>query len=261
MTSMSSWLQANLFRARSAMAHLALLGLCGLSPAFAQETPDPVGNSAKDAPPASGAAVNEAGSANSEAGAAGRTPSGSTMGLRPEPVQTISHRLTSGERLRIYQASVFNPTTLTSPALGAAIDQWQDEPTEWGQGMAGYGRRLGSGLGRNLANKSIIFGVAALDGEDPRYFRSDSPGIVSRSGHAVVSAFISYREDGSRAPAYAHFAGAYGSSFLANSWYPPSKATAEQALVRGTTKLGMNAAMNVLREFWPDLKRRLHFGR
>jgi hypothetical protein len=183
------------------------------------------------------------------------------MGLRPEPVQTISHRLTADERLRIYRASVFNPTTLAAPALGAAIDQWQDEPTEWGQGMAGYARRFGSGLGRNLANKTIIFGVAALDGEDPRYFRSDSPGIASRSGHAIISAFISYREDGSRAPAYAHFAGAYGSSFLANSWYPHSKATTEQALVRGTTKLGMNAAMNVLREFWPDLRRRLHFGR
>ena len=203
------------------------------------------------------ASVTQAPESSASDAAPQASPSSPIMGLRPEP---ISHELSFDERVRIYRASVFSPTTVAMPAFGAAIDQWQDEPTEWEQGMAGYGRRLGSGVGKSLANKTIIFGVAALDGEDPRYFRSDSSGLASRARHAVVSAFVSYAEDGSRMPAYAHFAGAYGSAFVAMTWYPPSKSTTQHAMVQGTTKLGLNAAMNLLREFWPDVKRRLHFG-
>lgn len=201
----------------------------------------------------SGSRSDSAGLNNSQA-----QPDSQTMGLRPN---MVSHELSLDERKSIYRKSILSPTTFVSPALGAGIDQWQDEPTEWGQGMAGYGRRFGSALGRNVANKTIVFGTAALDGEDPRYFLSDSSGAFSRSRHAVASAFVSFREDGTRMPAYAHFAGAYGSSFLAMTWYPPSKSTAQHALVQGTTKVAMNAGMNLLREFWPDLKRHLPFGR
>lgn len=237
---------AIVIRIKIACIRLALCGFTTLLPVLAQEPSEATQNSTQ---------ISAANSQNAQAS------QDQTMGLRPEPPSSISHELTFHERMGIYRSSVLSITTFASPALGAGIDQWQDDPTEWGQGMAGYGRRFGSALGRNLANKTLIFGVSALDKEDPRYFASESDGFASRTKHAAVSAFVSYKEDGSRMPAYAHFAGAYGSSFLAMTWYPPSQSTAHHALVQGTTKLAMNAGMNVLREFWPDIKRHLHFGK
>ena len=255
---MTIWRWVPRLRVSKVPVHLMLYGTLVLLPAAAQEN-----SSDSTAPKAQSSDPSESRTApaiSNESSVAPAQRDAQTMGLRPQLSESVSHELTLDERLSIYRKSILSPTTVVSPALGAGIDQWQDEPTEWGQGMAGYGRRFGSAIGRNLANKSIIFGTAALDGEDPRYFSSDATGTFLRSKHALVSAFVSYREDGSRMPAYAHFAGAYGSSFLAMTWYPPSKSTAQHALVQGTTKIAMNAGMNLLREFWPDLKRRLHFG-
>jgi hypothetical protein len=171
------------------------------------------------------------------------------------------HELTFGDRVRIYRHSVFSPLTLFGPAVGAGFGLLENEPPEWGQGAAGYGRRFGSSIGRSLSNKTFVFSIAAIDGEDPRYFPSRDGGILARSGHAIASTFVSYRGDGSRMPAISVFAGAYGSAFLANTWYPPSKATTRHALEQGTSKLGSTVGLHLLREFWPDIKRGFHIGR
>ena len=169
------------------------------------------------------------------------------------------HELTFGERVEIYRRSVFSPLTFIGPAFGAGIGLWENEPAEWGQGMAGYGRRFGSSIGRTLSNKTIVFGIAAIDGEDPRYIPSEENGLLARSRHAVVSTFVSQRGDGSHMPAISVFAGAYGSAFIANTWYPPSKATTRHALEQGSSKLASTVGFHLLHEFWPDIRAKLHF--
>jgi hypothetical protein len=174
---------------------------------------------------------------------------------RPED---FSHPLTLGDRLRIYGRVVVSPPTALGPALGAAVTQWEDEPPEWRQGAKGYGRRFASGYGRNLIGDTISFGIAALDGEDPRYSPSKDTRILARTGHAIASTFVSRREDGTRRPAFANFAGIYGAAFIADAWYPSSRVTVPYALERGSTALASNVAYHVLVEFWPQIKKVLH---
>jgi hypothetical protein len=176
-------------------------------------------------------------------------------------VDLSNRHLTLGDRLQIYRHSVFSPLTFIGPTVGAGLGLWENEPAEWGQGAAGYGRRFGSSMGRTLSVKTITFAVAALDGEDPRYIPSEQSGLVARSRHAIAATFVSRREDGSRLPAISLFVAAYGSAFLANTWYPPSKSTVPHALQQGSTKLLSTTGLHLLHEFWPDIKRMLHFQR
>jgi hypothetical protein len=167
-------------------------------------------------------------------------------------------RLTFGERFRIYRHSVINPDSLLSPAFGAALGQASNEPPEWGQGISGYGTRLASAYGRLVINRTIRFGVAALDHEDPRFSYSNESGFWRRFRYASVHYVVARTDSGEQIPAFSRFAGTYGAAFIADEWYPESRANTGHALVRGSTALAAGWGWNVLREFWPDIKKALH---
>ena len=159
--------------------------------------------------------------------------------------------LTLGERFDIYRHAILRPYSVVGPALGAGIGQWEDEPPGWGQGGQGYGRRIASGMGRQLISETIRFGVAAADGEDPRYQRSNETGVWNRARYAIVETFTSRTSSGARIPAYSRFAGIYGAAFIANTWYPDNRATAGYALRRGSTALGSSVGFHLFEEFVP----------
>ena len=201
---------------------LPLWCLCLIVPALAQET---ASNSLPDSPSAEQHYVS--------------------------PSTTADHSLTFGERARTYGHDVFNPETIIGPAFGAGIGQWEDEPPGWRQGGEGYGKRFASGLARHTIDETIRFGFAAVDGEDPRYFRSADRSFWGRTRHAIVSTFVSDTTRGGRIPAFSRFAGAYGAAFISNVWYPDNRATAGDAARRGSTAVAASIGFHLLREFSP----------
>jgi hypothetical protein len=179
----------------------------------------------------------------------------------PRSLPLEARRITMRERLSIYRHSVFNPDSLLAPAFGAALAQASNEPPEWGQGASGYGTRLASGYGRLVINRTIRFGVAALDHEDPRFSYSNEAGFWRRFRYASVHYVVARTDSGQQIPAFSRFAGTYGAAFLANRWYPESRANTGHALLRGSTALAAGWAWNVFREFWPDIKNTLHHSK
>jgi hypothetical protein len=170
---------------------------------------------------------------------------------QPEPPFTLTQRY---EKLLW---TVAGPGAVIKTAAVAGIAQWRDKPPEWGQGMDGYGRRVGYRFLRRAVNNSIEFSVGALIGEDPRYFRSKSPAFWGRIGHAAGSAFVSPVEGGGRRVAFARFSGAYGGAWISNAWYPERLHSPGAVLRRGSYSLGGEILGNLWREFWPDVRRKL----
>jgi hypothetical protein len=148
--------------------------------------------------------------------------------------QTIDHSLTLGQRAAIWKRSVFNPETIFGPAIGAGI---------------------GSAIGRDVIGRTIMAGFAAMDGEDPRYFRLPGRSAWVRTRHAIVSTFVAPTASGRRIPAFSHFAGAYGAAFIANTWYPDRQANATDAARRGSISFGVGIGLNLLREFMPHFNK------
>jgi len=175
----------------------------------------------------------------------------------PQPVNTPV-QLTLHTRFKMYVHGTVSPVSLIGPAVGAGFGQWNNNPEQWGQGMAGYGRRFGSGVARNTIANTIAFGVAAIDHEDPRFMPSHESSILKRATHTVAGTFVTHTDRGNRIPAYSRFIGAYSASFIANTWYPESKATVGGGFQRGTTALLSTVAWRLLLEFGPDVWGRLH---
>lgn len=231
---------------------VALCALLLVGSAFAQQNAeaaaseidrqDHTGVAATDQSSESSEQQNQAPAAVPNAPSASRGASASVSSL------TLHHRFS------IYGHSLIRPYSVVGPAFGAGIGQWENEPPGWGQGAKGYAYRFGSGMARHVIAETIRFGVAAADSEDPRYHPSQESGVWNRTRNAILETFTSQTASGSRVPAYSRFVGIYGAAFIANSWYPDSRATPGYALRRGSTALGSSVGFNLFREFFPRKK-------
>jgi hypothetical protein len=140
-------------------------------------------------------------------------------------------------------------------AMGAAINQANNTPSEWGQGMAGFGRRLASSLGKHFVNKSIHFAVARMRHEEFGFHRSDKEGFGPRLKYALVSVLITHKTTtGKPTIAAGELSGAFGSGLISRLWQPASTRTLAGGFASGGITLGVSAASHVVGEFWPEIR-------
>ena len=175
----------------------------------------------------------------------------SAVALAVTTTTATDHPFTLGERAHAYARAVFSPVTIIGPAFAAGIGQAQDEPPSWGGGAEAFGKRYGSAAARRVMAETVIFGFAAADGEDPRYFPSQDRRAWARARHAIVSTFVSPTSHGVTIPAFSRFVGVYGAAFISNTWYPDNRATAGNAAVRGTWGIAGSLGLRLASEFVP----------
>jgi hypothetical protein len=157
--------------------------------------------------------------------------------------------------------------TLLSPlayvgALGGAYGgQLSDEPRQWGTGFSGYMKRVGSNLAQFGGQEAIHQGGAALMHTDPRYLNCRCRGALRRSWYAVKMSFLTYRDDGQTTVDVPELAGAYGGAVISVVPYPVHYGLLEQGFRGGNIQIGANVALNLFKEFSPELSRLNPFRR
>jgi hypothetical protein len=169
-------------------------------------------------------------------------------------------RFTPEDRARFYMQTTFSPSALEGPLAGAAVIQWTTHnPPEWQQGFAGYGRRVLSGYSRQVIANTIGLGVAFAANEDPRHFATGQHGVWKRGLYAARQAFVSHNATtGGLMPAYSRIAGVCAAGFISDAWYPPRYTNVHSALYRGSTALASDIVWQEFKEFWPDVRHKLH---
>jgi hypothetical protein len=143
--------------------------------------------------------------------------------------------------------------------LGAAVDQARNRPSEWGQGWGAYAERYGSHVGQYAIQRSIRYPVQALDHEDPRYFRSKRTSYPGRFGDAFLHTIWLHSDSGEMMPAYSEFFGDYGAAAISRAWWPRRFHHGSAIFIAGSDTILIDAGINVLHEFAPDVKRFLGF--
>jgi hypothetical protein len=166
--------------------------------------------------------------------------------------------LTFNDRFRMYAHSYLSPQADIGPLLGAGLNQWIDYPKDWGRAHGAFGKRVGSLYGQDVINRTLTFGVAAIDHEDPRFFRSDETGAWKRTIHDIKYTFLSKNTHGGDMPAYSRFIGLYGAAAVANVWEPTDNKGAGHVIENGTIALGADIGWRVFTEYWPDIRNKLH---
>jgi hypothetical protein len=161
-------------------------------------------------------------------------------------------------KFRTHLSRALSPQVFVTYLAVAAVDQGINSPKGWGQGWGAYGKRYATGLGRNFIRESIAFGMDGVLKTDPRVYRSRKTSFGGRLTDALVQTFVTRNDAGHQVPAVAAISSAFAAGQIATIWQPRGGDNFSRGLVAGATLLGSDAARNVFREFWPDIKHKFH---
>ena len=188
-------------------------------------------------------------------------PPGATATRGPQSPQWRS--LSVEDKLRYDARHLVEFDNFVYAGIGAALDQARSRPPEWGQGGGAFAERYGSHVAQYLVQRSIMFPVQAMDGEDTRFFRSKRTSYRGRIADAFLHTIWRHDNSGGMMPAYSEFLGDYGAAAVSRMWWPQRFHNRRAILIAGTDTILIDAGINLLHEFAPDMKRWLHgdFGR
>jgi len=162
--------------------------------------------------------------------------------------------LSSGQKLELAADQSIAPYGLIVAGFTAGISQARNSWPGYGQGAQGYGKRYGATLALNAS--SDMFGTFLLPSvlrHDPRYFVSAQGGVAHKVGYAVSRLWITRTDRGGQAFNLSGLLAPLMAESLANTYLPDGERTTAKTFQRYGIHLGINAAGNVAKEFWPSI--------
>jgi hypothetical protein len=237
---------------------ILLLALaCFLAPAWAQEasTQDP------SAPPAASSAPAPASQAPLQPGQTQEPPDKRVFGVLPNyrtaNETAVYTPITVKQKFAIGAKDSFDyPLVLLAGAL-AGLGQLTNQHPAFGQGLAGFGRRLGTGYADQAIGNMMTEAIfPSLLREDPRYFRRGYGSIGSRTWYALTRVMVTRTDSGGTRFNFSEWVGNATGVAISNAYYPDDH-TAASASVKLIEQVGTDAVSQVLKEFWPDVKHKL----
>ena len=177
------------------------------------------------------------------------------LGASPGP-------LSSKQKLELFADKSIAPSRFLSSTAGAGIHQALDSLPEYGQGMSGYGKRLGSSMATGASTEFFgTFLFASLMHRDPRYFVSLRGSPWHRIGYGVSRLVVTRTDAGSEGINWPVIIGPLFAESLANSYLPVAQQTAKQTFRRYGVRLGFTASSNIVKEYWPTIFRNLRIAK
>jgi hypothetical protein len=165
--------------------------------------------------------------------------------------------LTVREKFKISSQDAFDRGTFALAAGFAGVAQWTDGAPSFGQGVAGYARYFGTAFADLAIGDYMTEAIyPTLLHQDPRYFRRGEGSGISRLGYAVKQIFWTHTDSGGTQFNFSEIAGNATAVAISNAYYPDNRRAAPAVSKLGM-QIGVDAAGNILKEFWPDLSRKL----
>ena len=165
-------------------------------------------------------------------------------------------RLTVKRKFYIAMKDSFDwPNYLLGGAF-ACLYQLEDSNPSFGEGMKGYAHRYVTAYADQVIGNMLTEGaLPALLHDDPRYFRIGEGSKWHRAGYAATRIFVTHTDKGGTRFNTSEVLGNAMTATLANAYYPDNRSVSD-TLQRLYVQLGTDSFSNVLKEFWPDIKRK-----
>lgn len=172
----------------------------------------------------------------------------------PNPYQP----LTTKEKFKIATQDAFDRGTAALGLIFGAAGYWRNSNPSFGSGVGGYARYASTSYADFVIGDYMTEAIfPTMLHQDPRYFRRGTGGTWSRFGYAVGQIFWTHNDNGTTGFNYSEVGGNATAVAISNAYYPDNR-TASNA-VRGLgIQLGVDAGSNILKEFWPEIRRKLH---
>jgi|SRR5215472_7752073 len=162
------------------------------------------------------------------------------------------------QKLELFADQSIAPSQIVSSLAGSAISQAADFLPGYGQGWNGYSKRFGSSMASGASNHFFgTFVISSLLHDDPRYFVKLHADLGHRVGYAVSRLVITRNDNGAETTNWPGILAPLFAESLANTYLPTNERTAGKTFRRYGIRLGLTAAANLAREYWPSIFRSL----
>lgn len=157
--------------------------------------------------------------------------------------------LTTKLKFRLAWKSSTDPVTILGTAFLAGLQQAGDQYGEFGQGLEGYGKRLGAGYADVVASTFLSGAIfPSLLKQDPRYFYKGVGSTGSRLVYAIANPVRCKGDNGRWQVNYSNIAGAFAGAALSTTFYPTPN-PGMHTLSNGFVRLGESSLAGVIQEF------------
>ncbi len=170
--------------------------------------------------------------------------------------------LDTKQKLELFADKSIAPSRLITSGIGSGIGQARNAFPGYGQGMSGYGKRLGSSMATGVSTEFFgTFLFASLLRRDPRYFVSLHGGPLRRIGYGVSRLVVARTDTGAEGVNWPGMLGPLFAESLANVYLPEREQTAGRTFRRYGVRLGFTAGTNIVKEYWPTIFRNLRIAK
>ena len=174
---------------------------------------------------------------------------------RMSPSLTDYHPIAVREKFKLAAEDSWDRGTVALAAIFAAQAQASNSNRPFGQGAAGYGQYLGASYGDFVIGNYMTEGIfPSLLHQDPRYFRRGSGSGWSRLRYSLAQSFITRGDSGHIQPNYSEWLGNSAAVAISNAYYTDNR-NVHDAATKLVVQVGVDAAANVLKEFYPDVEK------
>jgi hypothetical protein len=167
--------------------------------------------------------------------------------------------LTTAQKYKVVARGSFDYIQIPWYGFLAAISQAEDSEPGFGQGWGAYGKRFGTAFADGTIENFMTGAVLpSLLHEDPRFFQLGHGSFTHRAFYAVSRNFVTRTDSGGSQFNYSEIVGGGMAAFISTySYHPSADKTVSNAVSVWGTQLGYDTITIVVKEFWPDIHRKL----
>jgi len=167
--------------------------------------------------------------------------------------------LTSGQKFNVEARSSFDFVVYPWYGFLAGISQAENSERGYGQGAAGYGKRFGAMFADGtIENFMVGAALPSLLRQDPRFYQSGVGSFWRRTGYAISRIFVTRTDSGHEQFNYSEIVGsALAAGISTYSYHPRADRTLPNTLSVWGSMVGYDTLTIVVKEFWPDIRRKL----
>jgi hypothetical protein len=167
--------------------------------------------------------------------------------------------LTVGQKFKVVARGSFDYIQIPWYGFLAGISQAENSEPGYGQGAEGYGKRFGSAFADGTIENFMTGAILpSLLRQDPRFFQSGQGGFWHRTGYAVSRIFVTRTDSGHQQFNFSEVVGSAASAAISTySYHPQADRTLSNTASVWGTQVGYDTLTIVIKEFWPDIRRKL----
>jgi hypothetical protein len=167
--------------------------------------------------------------------------------------------LTTKQKFAVVTRSSFDYIQVPWYAFLASISQAENSEPGYGQGAEGYGKRFGAaaadGTIENYFTSAILPSVLH---QDPRFYQLGKGSFWHRTFYAMSRIVVTRSDSGNdQFNASEVFGSAIAAGISTYSYHPHADKTLSNTASVWGSQIGYDAVTIVLKEFWPDIRRKL----